>query len=420
MAGAPVRLADHSCTQPAGLASPVSVGRPTRGPVVCRSGQDLVVPRLGDVTSPYADLDRPPLPVPVLRSALAHDGGLWREMRVVAETGSTNADVAAAARAGAAEGLVVVAEHQSAGRGRLDRSWSSPARAGLTFSVLLRPAVPRDRWGLLGLVTAVAAAGALRRQLDVAIEVKWPNDLVVGDRKLAGLLAEVVDDAVVIGMGLNVSTNRGELRSGATSLAIETGQPTDRPPILLAVLRELATAYGGWLAIGGGPETVLPAYRKLSATLGRDVTAALPGGGTLTGRVVEIDGAGRLVVELPGGGEQRLAAGDVVHLRSSADPEGLIVEEGDRAVLGGGLEGPYDVAAGRQPYLGAPGPAFGGPDAGDEPALHQGRSGADLPADGALEDAFGAGDRQVRPDGGAGRRRQDPDGPEDLALRPAP
>jgi len=372
------------------------------------------------VTSPYADLDRPPLPVPVLRSALAHDGGLWREMRVVAETGSTNADVAAAARAGAAEGLVVVAEHQSAGRGRLDRSWSSPARAGLTFSVLLRPAVPRDRWGLLGLVTAVAAAGALRRQLDVAIEVKWPNDLVVGDRKLAGLLAEVVGDAVVVGIGINVSTQPAELSAGGTSLAVETGSAVDRPPVLLAVLREIAISYADWEATDGEPEPVLAAYRSWSGTLGREVRTSLPGGGALAGRAVEVDGTGRLVLELTGGERRALAAGDVVHLRSSADAERLVVEEGDRPVLGRGLPGPDDVAAGRQPNVSAPRPSPGGPDAGDEPALHQGRSGADLPADGALEDAFDAGDRQVRPDGGAGRRRQDPDGPEDLALRPAP
>lgn len=265
--------------------------------------------------SPYADLDRPPLPAAVLTSALGHDGGLWRELRLVAQTASTNADAAAAARAGAASGLVVVAEHQTAGRGRLHRSWESPPRAGLTFSVLLRPAVPRDRWAVLTLLAAGAAALAIRQQAEVAAEVKWPNDLMVGDRKIAGLLAEVVGDAVVIGMGINVSTRSAELPVGATSLAVETGRAIDRPPVLLAVLRALAAAYDEWEATGGDAATVLPAYREVSATLGRDVRASLPGGAMLTGRAVEIDFTGRLVIQLAGGERCTLAAADVVHLR---------------------------------------------------------------------------------------------------------
>lgn len=279
-------------------------------------------------SSPYADLDRPPLSAAALRSALAHGGGPWRELRLVAETGSTNADAAAAARAGAAAGLVVVAEHQSAGRGRLDRSWKSPPRAGLTFSVLLRPAVPRDRWAVLTLLAAGAAARAIREQAEVAAEVKWPNDLVVGDRKLAGLLAEVAGAAVVIGMGINVSTRPVELPAGATSLAVESGRAIDRPTVLVAVLRAIATAYDGWEAAGGDAAPVLAAYRELSATLGREVRASLPAGVTLAGRAVEIDSNGRLVVELAGGERRTLAAADVVYLRGSADGEGLGVEEG--------------------------------------------------------------------------------------------
>ncbi len=246
----------------------------------------------------------------------------------MAETGSTNAVAAAAALAGAAAGLVVVAEHQTGGRGRLDRSWESPPRAGLTFSVLLRPAVPRDRWAVLTLLAAGAAAAAVRQQVDVAAGVKWPNDLVVGDRKLAGLLAEVVGDAVVIGMGINVSTRSAELPAGATSLAVESGRAIDRPPVLLAVLRALATAYDGWEAAGGNAATALSAYRELSATLGREVRASLPAGVTLAGRAVEIDPTGRLVLELANGERRTLAAADVVHLRGSADGEGLGVEEG--------------------------------------------------------------------------------------------
>ncbi|MGI8681762.1 MAG: biotin--[acetyl-CoA-carboxylase] ligase, partial [Mycobacteriales bacterium] len=269
------------------------------------------------ISSPYADLDRPPLSATALRSALVRDGGLWRELRVVAETGSTSADAAAAARSGAAEGLVIVAEHQSAGRGRLDRSWQSPPRAGLTMSVLLRPAVPRERWGLLTLVVAVAAARAVRERTGVAVEVKWPNDLVVSDRKLAGVLAEVVGDAVVVGLGLNVSTRPAELPPGATSLAVETGEAVNRQPVLLALLREVGVAYDKWESTGGPAEPMLRSYRQLSATLGRTVRATLTGGETLTGRAVAVDGTGRLVVTPEGGPSRTLSTGDVVHLRES-------------------------------------------------------------------------------------------------------
>lgn len=265
--------------------------------------------------SPYADLERPPLTASALSSALISDGGLWRELRLVAETGSTGTDAAVAARSGVAEGLVIVAEHQSAGRGRLDRSWVSPPRAGLTASVLLRPPVPRDRWGLLTLLVAGATARALRQCTGVAVQVKWPNDLIVGDRKLAGVLAEVVGDAAIVGLGLNVSTRSDELPSGATSLQIETGEVVDRAPVLIAVLRGIATAYDQWVMAGGAAAAVLPAYQELSATLGRDVQATLPGGGLLTGRAVELDGVGRLVIQPMGAERQAVAVGDVVHLR---------------------------------------------------------------------------------------------------------
>ncbi len=266
--------------------------------------------------SPYADLQRPPLPLAALRAALIRDGGRWA-LQVVTETGSTNADAATAAQAGAPAGLVVVAEHQTAGRGRLDRSWQSPPRAGLTFSVLLRPGVPRESWALLPALVAVAVATALERHAGVEVRIKWPNDLVVDDRKLAGMLTEVVGDAVVVGLGVNVSTRPEELPAGATSLAAETGEAVDRPPVLLAVLREVAAAYDEWETTGGEAEPVLRSYRQLSATLGRTVRAALSGGEMLTGRAVAVDGTGRLVLAPEDGPSRTLSTGDVVHLRES-------------------------------------------------------------------------------------------------------
>ena len=166
-------------------------------------------------SSPYTDLERPPLPARALQRALLLPGGLWQRLDVLAETGSTNADVAEAARSGAAEGLIVVAEQQVSGRGRRDRQWVSPPRAGLTLSVLLRPgladeargwpAAPQRSWGWLPLLAGVALLETVERLAEVDAALKWPNDLLLGtaqgEAKAAGILAEVVDDAVVLGIG---------------------------------------------------------------------------------------------------------------------------------------------------------------------------------------------------------------------------
>jgi BirA family biotin operon repressor/biotin-[acetyl-CoA-carboxylase] ligase len=276
--------------------------------------------RVDDVTfSPYADLSRPPLSQPAMARALARDPtGLWDEVHVLAHTGSTNADVAAAARAGRGEGLVVVAEEQATGRGRLGRAWVSPPRAGLTFSMLFRPDVAPARLPLLTLLVASATAQAIVERTDVEVRVKWPNDLVVGDRKLAGLLAEVAGGAVVVGVGLNVSTRREELpRSDATSVQLERGpgaEPVDRMPLLLAVLRTVGNAYRGWLETDGSAEAVLVPYRALSATLGRRVRAEMAPGVELVGTAVDVGPAGQLLVE-DGQGRHEVSAADVIHLR---------------------------------------------------------------------------------------------------------
>jgi BirA family transcriptional regulator, biotin operon repressor / biotin---[acetyl-CoA-carboxylase] ligase len=287
------------------------------------------------VTSRWTDLERPPLSVRALYRGLV-DYGIWREIRVVDETGSTNADVVELARAGAAAGLVLIAEHQTAARGRLDRSWSAPARSGLTFSMLLRPAdvtpdvmpdlqvglpplpsvaVPPARWSLLPLVVGVGVASALRRLTEVDIGLKWPNDLMIGDRKLAGILAELVDDAVVVGVGLNVTLRETELPvPTAISLALAGASTTDRDTLLRAALRGIGDEYLAWRRVeGDGELSVLPRYRELCVTLGRDVRVDL-GAETLEGRAVDINADGSLVVE-SSAGRQSVSAGDVVHVR---------------------------------------------------------------------------------------------------------
>jgi BirA family biotin operon repressor/biotin-[acetyl-CoA-carboxylase] ligase len=256
------------------------------------------------VTSAWSDLDRPPLPGPRLRRALAEDGF---ELRVVDATDSTNADVAAAARAGASEGLVVVAELQNGGRGRLSRTWVSPARAGLTFSVLLRPP---QLTGWIPLLAGVAVVRALREHGGVQATVKWPNDVLVDDRKLAGILCEhVAPDAVIVGIGLNVSTHESELPGPpATSLLLEHGV-TDRAVLLPAILRSLAGAYAGWRA---DPQALPQAYRSVSSTFGRVVRLSLPDGSTVDGIAEDLADDGRILVNGTAYG-----AGDVVHLRNA-------------------------------------------------------------------------------------------------------
>jgi BirA family biotin operon repressor/biotin-[acetyl-CoA-carboxylase] ligase len=253
----------------------------------------------------------------------------WPEPRVVAVTGSTNADVTELARAGATDGTAVVAAEQTAGRGRLGRSWQTPATSGVAVSVLLRPAaVPGDRWVWLPLLAGLAVADLAASLVAVPVAVKWPNDVLLAGGKVAGVLAERVAPgpdgtgaAAVVGVGVNV-TPLPPLPPGepplvaATSLA-EHGSSATAEDVARGVLRALRERYAAWLAAAGDPAAGLQReYRDRCASLGRDVAVHLPGGGVLAGRAVDVDGAGRLVVLPAGGGDPvALAAGDVVHAR---------------------------------------------------------------------------------------------------------
>ena len=260
---------------------------------------------------------RAPLDFVTIDTALV-DAELALEVQIEEATPSTNAVVAERARAGAPEGLVVVTEHQTAGRGRLDRTWQTPARSSLTFSVLLRPPaeVPAERWPWLPLLAGLAVSEALREQGYVA-GVKWPNDVLLhtspeGERKVCGILVERVEDAAVVGIGLNVSQSADELPvDTATSLALVGGREVDRSTLLGVLLTRLAGRYHDWVT---DPDGLAAAYRAASVTLGRDVRAELPGGGELTGMAVDIDRHGRLVVRTAEG-DRPVAAGDVIHVR---------------------------------------------------------------------------------------------------------
>ncbi|MBX6391461.1 MAG: biotin--[acetyl-CoA-carboxylase] ligase, partial [Frankia sp.] len=266
---------------------------------------------------------------PAAWAAAARPAGL--RVEVVAETGSTNVDVAGRARAGEPSGLVVAAERQHAGRGRMDRSWTSPPGGGLTVSLLTRPAVPMSRLGWLPMVTGTAIVGTLRARWAVPAWLKWPNDVQVDGEKLAGILAELVYTApavvppgagtgaarpgVVIGFGLNVHTRAAELPTGGTSLAELAARGAaaavpSRTELLAALLTDLAAALAGFER---DPAAARPAYRAVCATLGRHVRLDLPNGERVSGLAEDVDDSGRLVVA-----GHAYSAADVVHLRPSA------------------------------------------------------------------------------------------------------
>lgn len=269
-------------------------------------------------SSPWSDLERPPLSEARLRRALVDHGG-WRRIAVVGSTGSTNADMVDAAASGEPAGLVLIAEEQDAGRGRLDRQWQAPARSSVLLSALLRPTPPPARWPLLPLMTGLAAVEALRSAAEVPAGLKWPNDLMVGGRKLGGILVQLVDTAVVIGIGINVSTRPEELAvPTATSIAI-AGGVTDRETIVKELLRALRRRYDDWARARGAPESVLPAYREVCETIGRQVRVELPAGLFVTGTAQTVDDEGRLVVATDDGAERAFTVGDIVHVRPDED-----------------------------------------------------------------------------------------------------
>ncbi|MGH3818190.1 MAG: biotin--[acetyl-CoA-carboxylase] ligase [Pseudonocardiaceae bacterium] len=268
----------------------------------------------------WSDLERPPLRQDALRRALLAPAGPYAAVDVVASVPSTN--TALVSRHGAPDRTVLVAEHQTAGRGRAARSWVAPARSGLALSVLLRPTeVPQARWSWLPLLVGVVLCRTVGALGELPVALKWPNDLLLGThrRKAAGILAEVVPTgcAVVVGIGLNVTLRPDELPvPEATSLVIEQAACVDRAPLLLSLLRALDGELRVWCEHGGDPVAsgLREAYRQRCATLGAQVRVELPGQPELLGTAVDIDTEGRLVV-LSDGQRRALSVGDVTHVR---------------------------------------------------------------------------------------------------------
>ena len=253
-----------------------------------------------------------------LLSAVSAPG--W-DVSYVAATGSTNA----LAAADPVPGRVVVTDHQTAGRGRLDRAWDTPAGVALTFSAVVDPGLPDEQWPWLPLLTGLAVAGAVRRTSGLAATLKWPNDVLVEDRKLAGILVERVatpaGPVAVVGVGTNVHQTEPPV-PGATSLSIE-GAPVDRCDLLVAVLEELSRWLADWRESEGAASGLRASYTVLCGTLGRDVRVELPGDRTVRGLAESVDALGRLVVRTASGERLPMSAGDVVHLRA-ANPPGAV------------------------------------------------------------------------------------------------
>lgn len=260
---------------------------------------------------------RPPLDEHVLSVELALTPDLTLEL--LPETPSTNQVAAERARAGAPDGLLVVADHQTAGRGRLDRTWETPAGAAITFSLVLRPTVPASSWPWLPLLTGHTVAKALAA-FGYETRLKWPNDVLIEGRKVAGILVERVDTdsgpAAIVGVGINVSTPAEELPvPTATSLAVAHPDLTPtREGVLLGVVAAVREGYDAW-QVGGAEAAsrLASSYVAHCATVGQDVRVDLPGGTAIAGRAVDVDLDGRLVVETPAGVE-KVGAGDVVHV----------------------------------------------------------------------------------------------------------
>ena len=247
-------------------------------------------------------------------------GTPWPEPELLDTTGSTNTHLAAVLAGGRVpEGTCVVAEHQSAGKGRQGRVWESPAGAGLWLSVVIDIAsVPPARRGLLPLAAGLAVTDALIEVTGLDVRLKWPNDIVIdglardgspGPRKLGGVLIEAADQAIV-GCGVNVSGAVAELPTPqATSLLIEGAPPLDRGRLLAAELGHLGARVAQWRADAG----LIEDYRERCLSLGRSVQVLLPGGEVLAGVATAISPDGQLVVNDSQGNTRSVAAGDVIH-----------------------------------------------------------------------------------------------------------
>lgn len=266
---------------------------------------------------------RTPLDEAALRDALVgvEREGFYTRLDIVADTASTNADLLAVAATGD-DRRVLLAEFQHGGRGRHSRTWNGVPGAQVIVSVLLRlPECPLQNIGWLPLLCGIAAVDAVRSVTGVAAQLKWPNDVLVDGRKLAGILVEVAATSpmptVVAGIGINATLGRDELPvPTATSLLLEDATELDRTPLAQALLAGFGERIRAWARAGWDTTELAAAYRERCGTVGQRVRAILPGDTELHGIATDVDDQGRIVIRPDGGGESvAVAAGDITHLR---------------------------------------------------------------------------------------------------------
>ena len=216
------------------------------------------------------------------------------------------------------DGAVLIAEHQTRGRGRNGREWSAVPGAQILLSVgVATHAVPTDVWGWLPLAAGVAVADAVSAVSGIDARLKWPNDVLVDGGKLAGILAEAVPTRarIVVGIGVNVTLRSAEVPDAQIASLLELGvEAPDRAGFIQRLLLDLGGRIAEWRQISAGSPKLIVDYRARSATIGSRVRATLPGGRRIVGLARDIDEQGRLVMDV-GGQPVAISAGDVVHLR---------------------------------------------------------------------------------------------------------
>ena len=233
---------------------------------------------------------------------------------------STNLEAMRQARAGAPEGLCIVAREQTRGRGRMDRTWQSPKDAGLYFSIILRPRIEISAWPLMTLMASLAVADALMRAYDLRVDIKWPNDICFNERKLCGILAETTESevgaAAIVGMGINLNDDGlpRELRDVATSVEAAAGRKPDGERMLNELIKAIADRYDLLQSSHGAEHTIREWCAGSSYAIGRRVRVSLPGD-TLVGTTRGLESDGALRVETDSGKIRIVRAGDVTGLR---------------------------------------------------------------------------------------------------------
>ncbi|WP_271290811.1 biotin--[acetyl-CoA-carboxylase] ligase [Propionibacterium freudenreichii] len=255
---------------------------------------------------------------PVELEQLLGKNSYWGPIQWRPETGSTNDDLVALAKKGAATGLVVMSEHQVGGRARFDRVWQDTAGTSVATSVLVAPTPPPLQWGWLSLLVGVAVREGVENYTGAVpgrVTLKWPNDVLLDDRKICGILSERVGDRAVLGWGLNVSMSQEELPVPTGTSLLLAGLPHAKTPLMAAVLQAL----DHWFAVWQRRGEIREEYARVCATIGRRVTVHLdfehPDRGSITGVATGVDRNGALVVDDDQGTRRVLTAGDVVHLR---------------------------------------------------------------------------------------------------------